>query len=579
MKKAYLLTMISLLFITSCSKSNTSSNPSNFKSDNISSDNSNTSSSKTNLEILKSFLDEASNNYSMKCTVDEYTNYYGVKTTSKNYMDIASKDDYFSITKYSQVFDGIGNIDRNTIDSDIRFKSIEYEGEKVVSSSYLNMSNEICYTVHKDSYGYTTPWDTSFKSFFDDLKVTDFDSDDEITYKLNISNLSDDLSNQILYQLGCLSVSSLTSLHIDSVYLIKENNSFSKMNFTFVDDEDESVYTKYTISADIDINSAESDVKVEEVVSGEKIEELDSAFKSLSGYNFDFNLKVTISRTERKEYETSATSDGEKIVSSRFMYVQSEDGLDYYRSLTDSDKAYKTMNRISGLTLKDVLPSFDISTYFFTKAANKTYILSNKAKRCEVSSKDLLVYQPFGLTFSSLTIKLGEDSLSMTGINGSYQFDASYTNINKVSTISFTEESTLGYGDYLESYSWSYSDYIDTFTAQLNASDKEETYSILNNIPTFYSYITTSLPSFVFSFSLLGIEYEYSNTSDRDTDYINLISFYKENGFIVATSQTGVTILTKKFTIGDEEKTLSLNVMSGKAYAIPIIGVFPTISN
>lgn len=577
MRKVYLFTAFSLLFITSCSKTNTSSTASDFKSDDISSD-SNTSS-KTSEDILKNFLDRASYNYSMKCTVDEYTNYYGVKTSSKNYMDIASKDDYFSITKYSQVFDGMGTINRNTIDSDIRYKSYEYEGEKVVSSSYLNMKNEICYTIHKDSYGYTTAWDTSFKSFFDDLTVYDFSSDDEITYTLNVSKLSENLTNEILYQLGCLSVSKTTTLHIDSVSLVKENDSFSKMNFTFIDDEDDSVYTKYTIVGDIVVgNKSEGDVKVEEVVTGESIEELDKAFKSLAAYNFDFNLKVTISRTEQKEYATSASSDGNKIVSSKFAYVQSSDGLDYYYDLTDGSKAYKTMNRISGGSLKDVLPSFDISTYFFTKAASNTYILSNKAKRCSVSSKDLSVYQPFSLSFSSLTIKLGEDSLSLTGINGSYQFDISYTNIGKVSPISFTGESTLGYGDYLEYYSWSYSDYIDTYATQLNTSNSEETYSILNNIPTYYSYIS-SLPSFVSSSSMLGIEYEYSNTVNRDTDYSNIISFYKDSGFTLSSTQTGTSLLTKKITIGEVEKTLSLTVMTGKAYEIPIIGVFPSISN
>lgn len=578
MKKVYLFALISLLFVTSCSKTNVSSISSNPKSDDISSENDTSSSTSEN--TLKNFLDIASYNYSMKCTVDEYTNYYGVKTTSKNYMDIASKDDYFSITKYSQVFDDMGTINRNTIDSDIRYKSYEYEGEKVVSSSYLNMSNEICYTIHKDSYGYTTAWDTSFKSFFDDLTIYDFTSDDDITYTLNVSKLSETLSNEILYQLGCLSVSKTTTLHIESVNLVKENDSFSKMNFTFIDDEDESVYTKYTIASDIVIGSkSEADVKVEEVVTGESIKELDNAFKSLASYNFDFNLKVTISRNEQKEYATSASADGSKIVSSKFTYVQSTDGLDYYRELTDGSKAYKTMNRVSGGSLKDVLPSFDISTYFFTKASGNTYILSNKAKRCSVSSSNLSIYQPFGLSFSSLTVKLGEDSISMTGINGSYQFDISYTNIGKVSSISFTEESTLGYGDYLEYYSWSYSDYIDTFTTQLNASSTEETYSILNNIPTYYSYLTNGLPSFVSSSSMLGIEYEYSSTASRDTDYSNLISFYKESGFTISNTQTGVSLLTKKITIGEEEKTLSLTIMTGKAYAIPIIGVFPSISN
>lgn len=583
MKKSCLLIVASSLILAACNGEVSQDSSLESPSSEASSENSSVVSPES---TLGTFLKEASSSYSFKGTAEEVSSSSGVTITTANYLDFAAKEDYFSITTYLEVLNGLGTLSRNSISSDIRYKKYSYEGNDVVSSSYLTLNNEIGYDVKKDSYGYTTAWSDSFLSFFSILKEEDFLAEENNTYTLDLTKIDEKVGTAILYQTGYLSPTSVTSFSFASLSLKENDGVINEMTFGLADVTDEAITSAVTIDGSIITGTkAEKDVKVEEIAAGDKIEELDAAFKSLQAYNFDFDLKVTISRIVQKEYATKAEADGSKIVSSKFAYVKKDSGLEYYTSPTD-EGVYKTMETVSGGKLEDVLPSFDIATNFFSKSGDNTYILSTRAERCSKTSKDFSVYQPFSLSFSKVTVKLGDNSMKITGVSGTYQFDISYTNIGQKTSITYENSNVLGFGDYVESYaSWvdAYEEFATLLKKQLSLNDLDSVYAVLNNIPVYYTYRMASSPyimdyQFKFGRYIYGSMFEYSNKSNRDLDLQGVQTFYLANGFQKSSSSTETeAVLTKDVTVGENSFMLGLRILTGTNGEIPIIGVFPVV--
>lgn len=547
----------------------------------------------TDQDILKNFFASAKEAYSIQSKVTDYSSYYGVVSTAQNYLDIAGNATNFSITSYKQVFDNYGSINRNDIDSDIRYLKYSYEDrDDVVASSYLDLSNNICYNVPKDDYGYKTYWGDSFELFFNTLSTYAvnecFTTEDNKVYSFDFTKVEEEdttLNDQILYQTGYLSPSGITSLEVRELKFTIADGSVTDISIRLIDDQDESIYQSILIEGTIKSgDDASSDVKVEEKSNGDELTTLKAAFDSLKAYNFEFELKVIISTLEQEEYHTTAKADGKKIVSDKFAYVEGTEGLEYYVSPADDGSIYKTMQTVSDGKLSDILPSFDISTFFFTQASKTTYTVAKKAKRVSFSSNDFSCYAPFILSFSSTTVKVTDDSISIVGKSESYEFDITYTNIGKVKTIDFTAPSSFGYGDYLSDYSWNetYQQYISAYKSEFGLEEDDDLYTLLNNVPTYKSYnmSSTGLAGMTSeSTTLYGIINKYFSTYKREADYTNISKFYIENGYTLkSTLEDGTMQFTKAIVFQDKSYTMNLMLFEQSSYEIPCICIFPLIS-
>ncbi len=322
-----------------------------------------------------------------------------------------------------------------------------------IAEAHLGLSNEI----ETDISSYT--WESIFTNIFSVLSENDFELLSSGIYSAGIEEGSD-LETYAIYQLSLGAANDASEIRISL-----EDGSF----------EIELITSGDTYSSVITASGNDVDTSIA-AATGDSIQALDDAFSSLEALDYTVTEKYAFwSDTENnyvvnEDYTSwievddgtyAVTSDGEGYVAwtSGDTY-----GVEYLENTWAEGYWFYGVN-LSGITLTEftgLIETFDISSLLFEETSSSgIYVLRNDVENLVA---DLSFFDPFdnGLSASSLTVKVDDDSIVFTAlVSDELQITVTYSDIGSTSTSinAFTDVYLVNMRGYFSSL-YSYYDYL-----------------------------------------------------------------------------------------------------------------------
>lgn len=433
MKNRTRLLFILPLFLASCNSQNTNSRPSNNQSqtnspsNSITQSNSKPSTSNTDTQTpqvdvdgkFSSFLFDIKKGYFFKGT-----NFYYTDDGYSNYcLDVKVKKEGYEFIRYDSKQNE--KADRSSVYISYFYSYDPNAIVPYVSEPLLDISNTIDYTPAPigDS-GQICKWnDSSYINLLDSLTIDDFEKVDDTTYKLSKSRydyeeIISKLAEQFYPKNPGRTIKTLSFVYD------KKTDSFSlEMNFNPYGGLSQ---VEMNISGTIEPGNSFEFEKEVKVSQEETKEELETAFSRLRNHHYSFNDTIYKPNEDETalvmESKNSGKTDGKSLIlktetddtSVDFLYL--DKGNSTIQQAINLDGTYYDYHTPVKASVSSLLPTFMISSSFFNKTEDSTYVYNKKAM---FSKTQIYNLSGEGMIVSEMTIKLLEDGVKFN-INFSY---------------------------------------------------------------------------------------------------------------------------------------------------------------
>lgn len=517
-------------------------------------------------ELTDSMLDEAATGYSSENLVTTDLTINDETTSLLNYVDVES-----SASEYHAVSYDMAEADpsKDTVASDTHYVPMDEGDTQLAGIATVGLSN----TIEVDPVGYGYTWDETFNNFFATLSADDFTAGEtQYHFTLNSDNIADVGASVITQATGVLGFE-LESLEVvtDGFHIVGFTASSAALEYPEVGE--------FKMTAEATINSVGADDVVTslQTYTGTEDSDLEAAFASLANNNYQVTEDIMISFDGTAYQQVSSISyavrDGMAVDLNAQTIGIFKDGYLYDLVGLSSGSTGPVTYYKSGYFFSAELPSFDISSIFFTKESDGVYNLDTESY--PDVSVTLNEFDPFDFAdCTALNVTIEEDSIIFTA-QTSYQgypaqYQITYSNIGQVEDFGVEVPDDVDYLRLDELYQVSS---IATALGLPSAMPESEAATILHEIPTCWFFGTPKLYTFTNTdntqFLCLASQFTISSESELSSYLMQLINVllnqYMDCGYSVdtynyiatkdVTSESGTYTITASFASANATET------------------------